>query len=87
MPNDSDMNQPAEMAICEDAADRVKYVKYVDENRIYSVHYHKKLGSGSRTWFIPMDILISHVDDGSWGILLILMNVIAVQDVIDDVSK
>lgn len=49
MPNDSDMNQPAEMAICEDAADRVKYVKYVDENRIYSVHYHKKLGSGSRT--------------------------------------
>ena len=84
MPNDFDVNQPAEMAICEDAADRVKYV---DENRIYSVHYHNKLGSGARTWFIPMDILISHVDDGSWGILLIPMNVIAVQDVIDDVSK
>jgi uncharacterized protein YlaI len=46
MPNDFDVNQPAEMAICEDAADRVKYV---DENRIYSVHYHNKLGSGART--------------------------------------
>lgn len=73
MPNDSDMNQPAEMAICEDAADRVKYVKYVDENRIYSVHYHKKLGSGSRTWFIPMAFWMP-------------MNMIAVQDAVDDVS-